>query len=220
MRRAGTPGAPGRAALAELVALYEPAIRAQLARWRVPGTERDDLYQEFIARLLEDGAIGRADAARGAFRTWLATALHRFAAKALRAATADKRGGCAWHENDEALALLEAPTDGPDRHFDAEWARLLLTRAAAALRGEAEARGKAALFDALEPWLVEDAPRDAYVEIARRFGSNPNAIGVAVHRLRARFRQLVRERVLDTVEDEAALERELALLREALHGAP
>lgn len=220
VQRAAGDGPAAPKALAELIAHYEPAIRTQLAGYRVPGADRDDLYQEFVTRLMEDGLLRKADARRGAFRAYLGTALHRFAANQLRATLAEKRGGGAAHEGDDTLDRLPGGEPSPDARFDAEWARLILERAMQALRAEAAAKGKAELHEALEPFLVEDARRDDYVRIAERFGVRANAVGVAVHRLRARLAHLVREQVFDTVDDEAALERELVLLRDALRDAP
>ena len=216
VRRAAEPSAPGRRALAELLALHEPALRAQLARWRVPGSDRDDLWQEFVARMLEHEWLRRADEAAGSFRAFLGTALQRFAANRLREALAEKRGGGLATAPSEVLDALAAPDAGPDRRFDADWADLVLERALRGLRAEARERGKGELFDALEPFLADEAARDAYVPVAARFGSTANAIGVAVHRLRARLRVLLRREVLETVDGEEALESELEVLRDAL----
>ena len=218
VRRAAQSDPPGRRALAELLRLYEPALRAQLGRWRVPGADTDDLWQSFVARLLEDELLRKADAAAGSFRAFLGTALQRCVANALRAALADKRGGALRREDQEVLDTLASAQAGPDRQFDADWARLVLARATHALRGEAVQRGKGELFAALEPFLAEDAQRDDYPAIAARFGTNANAVGVAVHRLRARLRELVRREVIETVDDEQALRRELEALRDALLG--
>jgi DNA-directed RNA polymerase specialized sigma24 family protein len=218
VRRATHPGPEGRRALGELIVLYEPALRAQLARWRVPGADGDDLYQAFVQRMLEDDLLRKADAELGSFRAYLATALRRFAANALRAATADKRGGGQVPGGEAELDVVVSPEPEPDRQFDADWAGLVLARVTRALREEAAQRGKEELFDALEPFLAEDAQRDDYVAIGVRFGSNANAIGVAVHRLRARLRELLRREVLETVDDTEALSRELQALRDALRG--
>jgi len=218
VRRAAEASPQGRRALGELLALYQPALRAQLARWRVPGAESEDLWQEFAARLMEGEWLRRAEPAAGSFRAFLGTALQRFAANRLREATAHKRGGEASFAGEDALDALATDVAGPDRQFDADWAALVLARARQALLEDAHSRGKQALYDALEPYLAEDARRDDYHAIAARFGSNANAIGVAVHRLRARLRELLRREVAETVEDEAALARELEALRDALRG--
>lgn len=218
VQRAGAPGSAAPRALAELLALYERPIRAQLRRWRVAGADPDDLYQGFITRLLEDDALARADPGRGTFRGFLSTALERFGSNQVRAQQARKRGGDVRRDDDIDLAGVVADAPLPDAQFDADWAQTVLERATAALRLEAESRGKGALFDALAPYLAEDAARDDYLGIAERFGVTANAIGVAVHRLRARWRELVRGEVLDTVDDPDVLARELAHLREALRG--
>lgn len=218
VRQAGESGPAAPKALAELLVLYEPAIRGQLSRWHVEGADCDDLFQEFVARLLEDGTLRRAEAGRGSFRAFLGTALHRFAANQVRDRVAEKRGGKAARDDESALDAVACADAMPDEQFDADWARLVLQRATAALRAEAVARGKGELFEALEGFLAEDARRDDYARIGERFGATANALGVAVHRLRARWRELVRAQVLDTVDDEAGLERELARLREALRG--
>lgn len=216
VRRAAESTPQGRRALAELLEIYAPPLRAQLARWHVAGADHDDLWQEFVARLMEGEWLRRADAGSGSFRAFLGTALQRYASNRVREVTAGKRGGSGstyvQHEELEALATEDA---GPDDQFHREWAQLVLQRATAALRREVRARGKDALFQALEPFLAEDAQREDYVTLGARLGSTPNAVAVAVHRLRARLRELLRREVLQTV-DEAALAGELEALRDAL----
>jgi RNA polymerase sigma factor (sigma-70 family) len=218
VRRAADASPQGRRALGELLALYQPALRAQLARWRVPGAEGEDLWQEFATRMMEGEWLRRAQPSAGSFRAFLGTALKRFAANRLREATALKRGGDATFAAESEIENLATDTVGPDRQFDADWASLVLARVQEALREDARSRGREALYEALEPFLVEEAQRDDYHAIAARFGSNANAIGVAVYRLRARLRELLRREVAETVEDAAALEREMDSLRDALRG--
>jgi RNA polymerase sigma factor (sigma-70 family) len=215
VRKAAAPGAERPKALGELISRYEPAIRSQLSKYRVAGSDADDLYQEFVAGLIEREFAQKADPQRGSFRAYLSSALRYFIANELRGVLADKRGGGIVHVADDAALEVATSEPRPEETFDAEWATLVLTQAVAELRREAAARGKEDLYLALEPYLVEDAEHDAYVKIGEAFGARANSIAVAVHRLRARYRTLVRSIVLDTVEDEEALERELGIFRDA-----
>jgi RNA polymerase sigma factor (sigma-70 family) len=215
VRKAAAPGQGRPKALGELISRYEPAIRSQLSKYRVAGADTDDLYQEFVAGLIEREFAQKADPERGSFRAYLSTALRYFIANELRGVLADKRGGGVVHVADDAALEVATSDPRPEESFDAEWATLVLTQAVAELRREAAARGKEDLYLALEPYLVEDAEHDAYIKIGEAFGARANSIAVAVHRLRARFRTLVRSIVLDTVEDEEALERELRIFRDA-----
>ena len=104
----------------------------------------------------------------------------------------------------------------PDREFDRKWALTLLDRALAALAQEHAASGKADQFEALKPWLSGDTENISQAEAAARLGVNEGAVKVAIHRLRRRFREVIKSEISQTVSDSAQVDAELHCLLEAL----
>jgi RNA polymerase sigma factor (sigma-70 family) len=218
--RAATVSEPAaQRALGELCEIYWPPLYAFLRRSGVDEHAALDLIQAFCAQLLERGGLYDADPRSGAFRNYLLGALRHFVANERRAATTMRRGGQVAHvslTNAEAGYAAE-PADGetPERVFERRWAMALLARAEARLRDEYVARGKGELFAALAPQLVAaDGVRQA--EIAEAIGSTEGALKVALHRLRVRMRELIRDEVRHTVEPSAAVDDELNVLFQAL----
>lgn len=219
---AGTRDAPSaRAALETLCATYWYPLYA-LARRRGADRERSaDLVQGFFAALLEKGWVGDADPARGRFRAFLLTAFLRFCAKEHEKETAQKRGGGVRplsldFDAGETRFQAEGPTDlAPERVFERRWALTLLGRALERTRAEFDGE-RAATFDALVPFIGGPGDARPYAEIAVRLGSTEGAVKVAVHRLRARYREHLRTEIRDTVHDDAAVDDEIRHLMEAL----
>lgn len=211
-----------RAALGELCeAYYAPVGTFIRATVRDEEAARD-LTQEFFARVLAGSAFDRADPERGRFRSFLLGAVKHFLADARARAAASKRGGGAL------LVPLEAGTDTspglevPDPRsadvetaFDRHWAFVLLERALRQLEGEAASEGKAEQFAVLKPWLT-GAAAQPQSEAAACLGLNEGAVKVAIHRLRSRFRDLVKREIAQTVRDSAEVTDELRYLIEVV----
>lgn len=181
-------------------------------------SEAEDLTQEFFARLLERRWDTQADPARGRFRAFLLTSLKHFLANARAASVAAKRGsGQAEVALDDAGQALAAPdADTPDLVFERAWALTVIERAFERLREEAVQAGKLALLERLEPFLGEGAEPADYQRLGQTLGLRPNTVAVAVHRLRARLRELVRAELADQSDGPDAVEQELRVMRAAL----
>ncbi|MDZ3822883.1 MAG: sigma-70 family RNA polymerase sigma factor [Pseudoxanthomonas sp.] len=181
-------------------------------------SEAEDLTQEFFARLLERRWDTQADPARGRFRAFLLTSLKHFLANARAASVAAKRGsGQAEVALDDAGHALAAPdADTPDLVFERAWALTVIERAFERLREEAVQAGKLALLERLEPFLGEGAEPADYQRLGQTLGLRPNTVAVAVHRLRARLRELVRAELADQSDGPDAVEQELRAMRSAL----
>jgi RNA polymerase sigma-70 factor (ECF subfamily) len=179
-----------------------------------------DLTQAFFARTLETDGLSGADPDRGRFRSYLLGAMKHFLANEWHRARAEKRGGGATVIELDGLsagvrhALEPACEDDPDVAFDREWALETTSRALAKLREEAEARGKREQFEALRGSLVGDEPPRA--ETAERLGLTEGAVKVAVHRLRKRYREILRAIVAETVADPSDVDDEMRHLVAAL----
>ena len=210
-------GSGARAALDTLCRTYRPPVLAYVRAHRRRPDEAEDLTQAFFAHLLEQRLAERADPARGRFRAFLLTSLKHFLASQYARDNAQRRGG-----GIETLALDElepADGDGPELAFEREWAQTVLREALTRLQAEAQRAEKETLFLRLRPFLLEMPDDDEYAAVATEFGLRRNTLAVAVHRLRARLQELVREVVADTVTDRAEEDAELRRLRARLTGA-
>jgi RNA polymerase sigma-70 factor (ECF subfamily) len=180
-----------------------------------------DHTQEFFSRLLERNILASAQQERGRFRAFLLTAFKNFLVNEGDKARAQKRGGgmpalpLDFRAGDSRYDL--EPTDhwAPDRLFERQWALTLLEQVLAALRTEFVADGKEALFEHLKGNLTGEAPA-ANAAAAPLLGMSESAIKVAAHRLRQRYRELLRREVAQTVVDPAEVDDEIGRLFESL----
>jgi hypothetical protein len=110
-------------------------------------------------------------------------------------------------ENAEGRFQLEPATDEtPERVFDRRWAITLLDRVLSRLRAEMVRDGKALQFEHLKTYLVGDLPQVSYAMSAAALSMSEGAVKVAVHRLRGRYRDLVRDEIMQTVSSPAEVE--------------
>lgn len=220
---AGRADSPESAkALEDLCGNYWYPIYAYLRRRGVGPTDAQDLTQEFFAQVLEKQYLASADRERGRFRTFLLVACQRFLAKYWRGQQTQKRGGGRPTLN---LGLVDAedryqlePGDPwtPEKIFERRWALSLLDEVMHRLESEYRQRGHEALFQ----WgkaAVTGGELD-YADLSQRLEMSEGAIRVAVHRLRQRYRELLREEVRGTLDAEDDVDDELQYLRAALRG--
>ncbi len=183
--------------------------------------DAQDLTQAFFARLLEKNFWARADPQKGRFRSFLLTALTQFVADQRdRARTAKRGGGASFIPletpggEDYVLAGLD-PTLSAEQQFDRQWAVTVLEQAQAKLREECAASGKLRIFEQVS--LVDDgrergAIPTPYATLAPALGMKVGALKAAVSRLRARYGELVRQEVAQTVVAPAEVEAEIRYL--------
>ena len=214
-----------RPALQKLCSTYWYPLYSFVRRQGHPPAESEDITQGFFAALLERNAFQGLDPARGRFRTFLLAAMRNHMANQRVHDHAQKRGGgVAPVPLDAATAegrfTLEPgdPALTPERAYDRQWALSLLDSAFRRLRAEYEAGGKAALLDELRATLEGDAVEGGYSAAAARLGMTEGAVKVAVHRLRQRYRQVLREEVAGTTGTLDEAEDELRVLLDALAG--
>lgn len=216
-----------RDALAQLCeASYQPVYSFLRSEGRDVDSARE-LAQEFFARLLTKGGLGNIDPQRGRFRSFLLGAVKHFLADLRERQNAAKRGG------GQVPVPLEQGTDtsmeipipdpagpAPDAAFDREWAIALVDRALTALKSEFVAGGKQRQFEILKPWLLGEQACSSQADAARDLDLNEGAVKVAIHRMRKRFREVVRREIAETVGDEAEAQDELRYLLEVLSRQP
>jgi RNA polymerase sigma-70 factor (ECF subfamily) len=211
-----------RAALEQLCQTYWYPIYAFVRRQGHAPHDAQDLTQEFFARLLERNALGAADRERGRFRSFLLATLKNFLRDEWDKLRAQKRGGgqavisLEGGDAESRYALEPADTLTADRIFERRWAMLLLDGAVERLRAEHESAGKLAQFEALKASLAGSRESQPYSELASQLGLSEGAVKVAVHRLRQRYREVIRAEIAETVAGEAEVEAELKHLMAAL----
>jgi RNA polymerase sigma-70 factor (ECF subfamily) len=219
-------GQAARAALEELCAAYWYPLYAFQRRRGSDADEAADMVQGFFVALLEKGYVAQANRERGRFRAFLMTALKHFASKEWAKARALKRGGGQVHlsldfEDGERRYQLE-PAGGVDaeRLFERRWALTLLERSLERLAQEHRqtSADKAERFEALRPFLA-GAGEAPYRDVGLRLGISETAVKVAVHRLRARYRAVLRDEIAQTVSGESEIDGEIRRLMDALRGA-
>src|SRR5438876_8983299 len=177
----------------------------------------------FFSRLLARQGIDNVDPQRGRFRSFLLGAAKHFLADMRDHAQRLKRGAGQPIETIDpgtdtspGLQLPDPNAPSPERLFDRGWALTLLDRALAVIAEEHKAAGKSDQFEALKPWLTGDTENISQAEAARQLDLNEGAVKVAIHRLRRRFREVIKNEIGQTVNDRAQVEEELHYLLEAL----
>lgn len=223
---AGQDDAQGHRALAELCRIYWYPLYAFLRRQGRDRESARDLTQGFFTRLIEKADLARVETGRGRFRSYLLAGLKHFAANEWHKEQASRRGG------GQAILPLELDLDldgaeqryrlepadptTPERLFDRRWALTLLKTVLDRLQEEMQARGHRQRFEHLKVFLEGDGSGPAYEDLARELSMTPGAVKVNVHRMRKRFRELLRQEVAQTLADPEDAGDELQHLLEAL----
>jgi RNA polymerase sigma-70 factor (ECF subfamily) len=215
VRRAGGDDSPeSRAALESLCRTYWFPIYAFVRRQGHSPHDAQDLTQEFFARLLESKSIVRADPSLGRFRTFLLGALKHYLTDSHRKAGAWKRGGgfeiVSLQDADAEERYRLEPVDEvtPDKVFDRRWSVVLLEGAMTRLQEEFRAAGKERQFEVLKPFLSTEGDEASYEIAAANLKTSAKTFAVAVHRIRRRFRQIVRSAIAETVSTTEEIEEE------------
>lgn len=208
-------------ALEELCQTYWFPLYAYVRRHGHAKADAEDLVQTFFAKLLEKNFLATADSEKGKFRAFLLASLKHFLANEWDKAQAQKRGGGAahlsldWQTADTKFQVAAANEPSPDKAFDREWALALLAKVIARLQQECEADGKMKLFEQLKMFLTAGKADSAQADVAKVLDMEEGAVRVAIHRLRKRYRVLLRDEIAQTLTDESQVDAEM----QALFGA-
>lgn len=223
--RARQGGPVKQAALEELCGLYWYPIYAYLRRRGYPQHDAEDLTQGFFLKLLNDETFEAADGEKGRLRTFLLHALNCHLADQHRRQGAQKRGGgqqiVAFEElhAEERYALEPQDRRDPEWLFTRAWAHLLLDGVREKLRDNFADSGRAGVFEALLPFLLGDAAAPSYRDVARQLDASETAVRLLVFRMRAKFRELLREEVARTVLAPQDVAGEMEWLKSVLAAA-
>jgi RNA polymerase sigma factor (sigma-70 family) len=219
---AGHLDAQSKQALATLCERYWYPLYAFIRRRGYEAEKARDLTQDFFVRLLEKNYVRQVDPRRGRFRAFLLTAVKHFLLNEADRESASKRGGGyimlplelgtaeQWYKLEPAHDLT------PEKIFERNWAVTLLQTVTDQLQQEFAKAGKANQFQALKPMLIGEGEGVRYSQIALELGLSEGAVKVAIHRLRRRFRELLRLEIAETVADPEQIDVELRYLSEIL----
>ncbi len=222
LRAAQPDDSAARAALEMLCRRYWFPLYAFARRRVATLPEAQDLTQEFFLRLLENNSLAAASPERGRFRSFLLTSLKNFLANEWDRANAQKRGGgrerlsLDWETGESRLSLEPTHTNTPEREFERQWALTLLDAVVRRLQDEFAASDKSRQFELLKETLTGGRAAMDYSATAAELQMSEEAVRQAAHRLRKRYRELLREEVAATVESDIEVEDEIGRLFEAL----
>ncbi len=217
--------AHGDEALEQLCRAYWFPLYAHIRRRGHGADAAQDLTQGFFARLLERNDLAGLTREGGKFRSFLLIALNHFLSNEHEHASALKRGGgktiLSLDDDTAEDRYLSEPShsESPDKLFERRWALTLMENALGQLGGEQTVAGDTAVFAALRPFLSREPEPGEYAAISARLDVAPGTLAVRVHRLRGRYRQLVRAAVADTVDSPLEVEAEMRHLLAALGSA-
>ena len=220
---ADTSGNPdAAAALERLCSTYWPPLYAYLRRAGRSPIEAEDLTQGFFAHFLEKDIPARANPQRGRFRNFLLTCLQHHCVDAQAHQNAQKRGGrvliLSLNRDEVERRYLEEAVDHltPERAFEKRWATTLLELVLHRLGDEFARSGQRGFFEQLKGYIWGNEGTTPVREIATQFGIGESAVRVTVHRLRHRFREIMRTEIAHTVADFEDIDEEIRHLAEVL----
>jgi RNA polymerase sigma-70 factor (ECF subfamily) len=205
-------------ALEELCRAYWFPLYAYIRRRGHTKEDAEDLTQAFFTKLLAKNFLAGLESEKGKFRAFLLASLKHFLANEWDKSQRQKRGGgetplsLDWQTADTQFQVAATNAPGPDQAFDREWAVTLLAKVIGRLQKECEAEGKAKLFEQLKIFLTAGKGELSHAEAAHQLGMDETAVRVAVHRLRKRYRILLRAEIAQTLADPAMVDEEMRAL--------
>lgn len=219
---AGSDGPARAGALDQFCRTYWYPVYAFIRRGGTAAEDARDLAQGFFAQLVEKDWLADVERRDTRFSTLLLTILKRFLATAHRDATTQKRGGGAVPLSLDAALAEEwfgaepACDETPEKTFARRWALAVMAAAHSALCARVVAAGKARHFELLGPFLAREPQNGDYAALAPELAMQPNAIGVAVHRLRQQYREALRDELGAGELPASQVDEELRHLADAL----
>ena len=209
-------------ALIELCQRYWYPLYAYVRRRGNDADEARDLTQEFFVRLLEKNTLAVAAPERGRFRAFLLTALKNFLANEQERTKAQKRGGgrlplsLDFDSGETRFKIEPAHHLTAERLFERQWTITLLDRVMSQLREEHRAVSKLRQFELLRESILGEEAAASYAQIGESLGMTEGAARTAAHRLRKRYRELLRAEIAETVADPSEVDAEIGRLFESL----
>lgn len=208
-------------AMEELCRAYWYPLYAYIRRRGNTTHQAEDLTQEFFTRLCAKDFLGGVDREKGRFRAFLLASLKHFLANQRDYARAQKRDAGRLISLDTPTAesryhLEPADKFTPERLFERQWAIAVLEHVLARLQAEMCEAGKQSVFEGLKPFLTAGRESIRYAEVAAELDMTEGAVKVAVHRLRRRYRELLRDEIAQTVGSPEEIDDEIRYLLSCL----
>jgi RNA polymerase sigma factor (sigma-70 family) len=203
------------AALAQLCESYWYPLYVYVRRRVADVHEAQDLTQAFFEQLLQRRVLETADPERGRFRAFLLTACKRFLINEWHKDHAVKRGGgrrplsLDFESGESKLGLVALDTLTPEQLYDQNWAITLLERVMDQLRAEYAAKERLPHFESLKHYLAGSSELAPYAQAAQVLGISETTAKVAAHRMRKRYRDLLRDEIARTVERPEDIDEEI-----------
>lgn len=220
---AGKPESSGyENAMERLCQTYWFPLYVYLRRHGYARDRAEDYTQAFFTSLLDKHGLRLADPKRGKFRSFLLAALKHFLANEKARARAQKRGGdrkmlsLDLKDAENRYALEPRDELSPEKLFERSWALTVLERTMARLQSEADDAQKSKQFNHLKVYLTVDKSSVPYQKMADELEMTEVAVRVAVHRLRKKYRRLLRDEIAQTVTNEQQIDEEIRELFAAL----
>jgi RNA polymerase sigma factor (sigma-70 family) len=208
--------------LEKLCRVYWLPLYTYIRRQGESPHDAQDLTQEFFARLLEKDFLRSVDQSKGRFRSFLLASLKHFLSNQRDRARAQKRGGgqtllsLDFSDAETSIGFQPADHQTPEMAFEKRWALTLLEQTLARLRKEYSGRNKGDMFEQLKTTLTEGRSGIANAELASKLGVSEASVKMAAHRLRQRYREVLRAEIAETVAQESEVEDELRYIFRAL----
>jgi RNA polymerase sigma-70 factor (ECF subfamily) len=208
-----------RDALGTLCEVYWNPVFEFVRREGRTSEESQELTQEFFKRILE-GGLGNVRPDKSRFRSYLLGAVKHFLADAKRDQATIRRGGAVEIHSIESsgsgtspgLQIADPAQPDADALFDRAWALALIERGLLQVQLYYEKLGKTEQFDVLKPWLMGNSTELSVASAAVQLALSPNAVTVAIHRLRKNFRMAIQEELSVTLTNSDDLDEELTYL--------
>ncbi len=206
-------------ALSRLCSTYWTPVHSYIQQQGRRFADTEDLTQQFFERFLAKEQYRLAQRDRGRFRSFLLTTVKNFLINEWARASAEKRGG-----GREPISLDETDSEGEnlrmeladeltaERIYEQTWALALLDKVRNRLATEYATGGKADRFALLEKFLPGEETDLTYAQAAARLGVAEGTIKSDVHRLKRRYRDLLRQEIAHTVATENEVDDELRYL--------
>jgi RNA polymerase sigma-70 factor (ECF subfamily) len=206
----------GRRALGRLCEDYRRPVATYLRARGVSDTEVDDAVQDFLLKLIDSEAWKKADRMKGRFRSYLLAILNHVMMHAVRDRHRAKRGGGVVPESLDVLQsngqeFAHATVEGAEE-YDREWAFTVVEAGMRAVQQEFHQRGQAHEFETLRKFLPGVANPPSYEAAAQALGCSAQSLKASVHRIRQRYREVLRAEVARTVSAPHEVDEELRYL--------
>jgi len=213
---------PARAALEELCKAYWLPVYGFMRRQTRDVHEAQDLTQGFFASLLSRDALANLKPELGRFRSFLLAAAKHFVCNEFdRQATVVRGGNIILHSLDFEFGEKQLSQElsrelTPESVFERRWAIAMLDRVLNLLRDEYERNGRQLVFETLSQFLSGDQSGNGYQNASETLHMSSEAVRVAAHRMRKRYRQILRDEIAHTTATPQEIDDEIRQLFAAL----